>query len=86
MCLSCNNRVRGCDFFGAPIGVTYKSEYDFKTAVGGWASIILIVFLGSNLVMSILGVIIAPSYTSQTMYNYNVYSDDNDVLKMYTTN
>ena len=86
MCLSCNTRVRGCDLFGAPIGVTYKSEYDFKTAVGGWASIILIAFMGSNLIMSILGVLIAPSYSSQTMYDYTPYSDHNHVLTMYTTN
>ena len=70
MCLSCRQSARSFDFFGAPIGVTYKSEPTFKTTAGGCITIWLLVLFGGNLLLSIFGVLIYPQYNDYTTTDY----------------
>ena len=74
MCLSCRQSARSFDFFGAPIGVTYKNESTFKTFLGGCVTIALAIFIGGNLILQILGVFISPTFSSTedvSYFNYN---------------
>ena len=46
---SCKRKVKSYDSFGAPIGVTFKGEPDYKTVCGGAATLFLILLLGGSL-------------------------------------
>ena len=75
MCVSFKSLARKSDLFGSPIGVTYKKEYSYQTFVGGCASIFLIFIFGGNLILSILGVWISPTYSSKNNSTYNNFAE-----------
>ena len=75
MCLGCRERARSFDLFGAPIGVTYKSNYRYQTFAGGCTTIFLLVIFGGNLILSILARLISPHYYSEVVQNLNLFAD-----------
>ena len=51
----CKEKTRSYDAFGVPIGVTFNGDSDYKTTLGGAATIILFIVLGGNLLLNIYG-------------------------------
>ena len=46
-------KTRSYDSFGVPIVVTFNGESDYKTTLGGVATILLFILLGGNLFLNI---------------------------------
>ena len=40
-------KIRGFDYFGAPIGLTYHKESTFQTRLGGVVTIMIVIVLGT---------------------------------------
>ena len=52
MCTSnCLKKVKSYDSFGAPIGVTFNGDADYKTTFGGFVTVFLILLMGGNLTL-----------------------------------
>ena len=49
----CKEKTRSYDYFGVPIGVTFNGDSDYKTTLGGAATILLFIVLGGNLFLNI---------------------------------
>ena len=65
MCTSnCRKKVKSYDSFGAPIGVTFNGDADYKTTFGGLVTVFLFLLLGGNLALSLLEVLTSQNYTS----------------------
>ncbi len=75
MCLSCRKgeKLRQFDIFGAPVGVTYGGESRFRTGLGGCVTILLLIFFGSNMVLSLVNVAIHHVYSSKTVETFTAY-------------
>ena len=89
MCLGFRERARSYDLFGAPIGVTYKSNYSYQTFAGGCTTIFLLVLFGGNLILSILAGLISPVYSPKTTQKHNLFADtasSNINMRMSTVN
>ena len=55
MCTSnCKKKIKIYDGFGAPIGVTFNGDADYKTTFGGLVTVSLVLLLGGNLILSLL--------------------------------
>ena len=50
---SCKKKVRSYDSFGAPIGVTFRGEADYKTICGGTVTLLLIFIMGGSLAFNV---------------------------------
>ena len=50
---SCKDKLRNLDFFGAPIGLTFNSDYNFKTTPGGFCTLLIILICSGNFFTSI---------------------------------
>ena len=88
MCFSCKNgeKLRQFDIFGAPVGVTYGGESRFRTGLGGCVTILLLIFFGSNMVLSLINVAINQVYTSKTNETFTAYPYSTNEWKMSTQN
>lgn len=66
MCFTCHKgeRVRQFDIFGAPVGVTFNGEARYKTGLGGCVTLLLLVVFGSNMILSLINVVLNKSYSS----------------------
>ena len=71
MCTSnCKKKVKSYDSFGAPIGVTFNGDADYKTTFGGFVTVFLVLLMGGNFALSMLEVLTSKHYTSQQALNY----------------
>lgn len=88
MCLSCRkgDRVRQFDLFGAPVGVTFNGEYKHKTILGGTITILMLLFFGGSVLLSLANVIINKSYTVDISDTFTQFSDMKGAWKMSTEN
>ncbi len=60
---ACKRKVKSYDSFGAPIGVTFKGESDYKTVFGGAVTICLILLFGGKLAINSLIFMTQTSFT-----------------------
>ena len=70
MCFDRNcksNKFKEYDYFGTPIGVTFNGESTYKTRLGACATLLVIFFIGSNALVTVLQALIAPEFTSKTL-------------------
>ena len=67
---ACKKKVKSYDSFGAPIGVTFKGESDYKTVFGGVVTIFLVLLLGGNLAMNSFNFLTQRSFTQQISSEY----------------
>lgn len=86
MCRSLIARARDVDIFGAPVGVTYKTRSNYQTTLGGCVTIAFLIFLGGNIILNCLSVLVKPEYNSQTNVKYNLFSEGNVHLNISTVN
>ena len=66
--------IRSLDWFGAPIGLTFNGEPTYKTKCGGYVTLCLLVLIGGNLFLNIIGLILNPQYTYRVQSTYDQYS------------
>ena len=71
MCTSnCKKKVKSYDSFGAPIGVTFNGDADYKTTFGGLVTVFLFLLLGGNLALSLFEGLTTDHFSSQKDVNY----------------
>ena len=88
MCFSCRKgeKLRQFDIFGAPVGVTYGGESRFRTGLGGCFTILLLIFFGSNMVLSLMNVVLHSKYTPKTEETFSAYPFSKNEWTMSTQN
>lgn len=57
------NGLRKLDLFGAPVGVTFKGESEYKTKIGGTVTLLLILLIGSSVFLSLYELLFSRSFT-----------------------
>ena len=81
---SCKRKVKHYDSFGAPIGVTFKGEPDYKTVCGGSITILLIFLLGGNLVYKLINFLLESTFTKRESSQYIPITQEREVWTMKT--
>ncbi len=83
---SCKKKVKLRDNFGAPIGVTFKGEPDYKTVLGGSVTIFLFIILGSSLTLNLVNYLISHNFTRKSDSLYLPVTEQRDTWSMPTHN
>ncbi len=79
---SCKKKVKQRDNFGAPIGVTFKGEPDYKTVLGGSVTILLFIILGSSLTLDLVNYLTSHDYTMKSESLYIPITETRDTWSM----
>ena len=67
---SCKKKVRQKDSFGAPIGMTFNREPDYKTVLGGSVMILLFIILSGSLALKLVHYLIDHDFTKKESSEY----------------
>ena len=67
-------RFRNFDIFGAPIGVTFNSDTEYKTKLGGFITILMLLLFGTNMILEMINVVFHEDYSSKISDSYTQYS------------
>lgn len=70
-CKKQREKVKEWDYFGTPIGVTFDGESTYKTPLGGYLTMLIILFIGGNALVTVLQVLFAPTYSSKTKSTFD---------------
>ena len=88
MCITCKSgeRVRQFDMFGAPIGVTYNAQPEFKTGLGGCITITLLIYFISNFFLNVVAVLFRNEYTFNQVDSFSSFLEMSPPDVMSTQN
>ena len=71
MCLKSKGEgVRKFDIFGAPVGVTFNSDTEYKTRLGGCITLFMFLFFGTNMIVEMINVVIHEDYSARVTDSY----------------
>jgi len=86
MCLSCRSgdRISQFDIFGAHVGVTYGGKETYKTKLGGCSTLLLLLIFGSNMILSVINVIVSDTYSHKSTTQFTQYYEQTEPWKMST--
>ena len=82
----CNEKIRSFDSFGAPIGVTFNGESNYKTTIGGAVTVVLLIVLGVNLSLNLLDLYTNEQFTRHETNSYEPVSFNTAGWTMDTKN
>ena len=84
MCYKCE-RIRRLDYFGAPIGLTFDSNANYKTRVGGVVTLLICILFGGNLLSNLVKLFTERQFKENTVTHYNQFSSNlNDAWNLST--
>lgn len=86
MCLSCRSGdcISQFDIFGAHVGVTYGGNDTYKTKLGGCSTLLLLLIFGSNMILSVVNVIISDTYSHKSTTKFTQYYEQTEPWSMST--
>ena len=68
------------------MGVTFNGQYKHKTLLGGTITILMILYFGGSVLLSLANVIINKSYTVEISDTFTQFSEQHEAFHMSTVN